>query len=371
MSHKWYLGSLLCHAWTSFDMMCCTASILHLVAISLDRYWVVTRVEYVYNRPKRTIVWMIVLSWSVALAIPMPPLFGWKSPAGDPTHSGSCFISQEMGYVVFATLGAFYLPFTLMVIIYCKIYAAAKSRIRKKLFKKEYKNSAKLENTTKEADLMMVTRLSVVGYAATATTTTTAAIATELSRPKNDKIEKGSTTQKKESEIIMENPSNELVSQKNSAGKQKRFRLFLHRKHHTTIESENSLACDSPVTPVKFSSARQFLLRGSSRNVLSNEERVKQKQEQKRERKAARTLAIVTGTFIICWLPFFIVETIRPFCAGPECSVPGLLTSVVVWLGYVNSLLNPVIYTIFNPEFRTAFNKLLFRKCSSVLCAKN
>lgn len=38
VSHEWTLGPELCDMWTSSDVLCCTASILHLVAIALDRY---------------------------------------------------------------------------------------------------------------------------------------------------------------------------------------------------------------------------------------------------------------------------------------------------------------------------------------------
>jgi len=50
VSVNWFLGREVCDAWISFDVFCCTASILHLVAISLDRYWAVTRVDYIHNR---------------------------------------------------------------------------------------------------------------------------------------------------------------------------------------------------------------------------------------------------------------------------------------------------------------------------------
>lgn len=81
--------------------------------------------------------------------------------------------------------------------------------------------------------------------------------------------------------------------------------------------------------------------------------------ETKRERKAAKTLAIITGAFVVCWLPFFLMALVLPLC-GETCSLNDKIASLFLWLGYFNSTLNPVIYTIFSPEFRQAFKRILF-----------
>ena len=77
------------------------------------------------------------------------------------------------------------------------------------------------------------------------------------------------------------------------------------------------------------------------------------------EKRAAKTLGIIMGCFVVCWLPFFIVAVLRPFYA-----VPPVVTEIITWLGYFNSLINPGIYTFFNQDFRRAFYKIVtFRMC--------
>ncbi|ESN99782.1 hypothetical protein HELRODRAFT_128054, partial [Helobdella robusta] len=77
-----------------------------------------------------------------------------------------------------------------------------------------------------------------------------------------------------------------------------------------------------------------------------------------REHKTTKTLGIIMGSFICCWLPFFILALIRPLLPDPSV-VPHWLGHCLQWLGFANSLLNPVIYARFNREFRTPFKHIL------------
>ena len=75
----------------------------------------------------------------------------------------------------------------------------------------------------------------------------------------------------------------------------------------------------------------------------------------RREGKTAKTLSIVVGGFIVCWLPFFVVYIVEPFCPLTLCSITEELRSFCTWLGYANSLINPFIYAAYNPYFRSSF----------------
>ena len=80
-----------------------------------------------------------------------------------------------------------------------------------------------------------------------------------------------------------------------------------------------------------------------------------------KEFKAAKTLAVVVGAFVICWLPFVTLNMIYSLC-DPSHDCPLVKVEVIMvtkWMHYGNSLLNPIIYTVMNREFRGAFKALL------------
>ncbi|KAG9346551.1 hypothetical protein JZ751_006862, partial [Albula glossodonta] len=82
-----------------------------------------------------------------------------------------------------------------------------------------------------------------------------------------------------------------------------------------------------------------------------------------REHKATVTLAAVLGAFIICWFPYFTFFTSMGLRKVTKYNKTAY--SVVLWLGYANSTLNPILYATLNRDFRAAFGQLL---CGKKVC---
>lgn len=91
-----------------------------------------------------------------------------------------------------------------------------------------------------------------------------------------------------------------------------------------------------------------------------------QRLRMQRDNKAAKTLGIIMGAFLFCWLPFFAWYVLSTMC--DSLVTPPTIVSTLFWIGYFNSVLNPVIYAFYNRDFRRAFKTLLFCSGASVCC---
>lgn len=75
----WIFGDTWCAIWLAVDVWMCTASILNLCAISLDRYLAVTRpVKYPSLMSTKRARWLIGVVWVLSFVICFPPLVPWK-----------------------------------------------------------------------------------------------------------------------------------------------------------------------------------------------------------------------------------------------------------------------------------------------------
>ncbi|XP_043962762.1 trace amine-associated receptor 1-like [Gambusia affinis] len=79
----------------------------------------------------------------------------------------------------------------------------------------------------------------------------------------------------------------------------------------------------------------------------------------KMERKATKTLVIVMGVFLLCWLPSFLCTTVFTFS---NASQPGPLVEILNWLALSNSTFNPFIYALFYRWFRSAIRMIISGK---------
>uniref|UniRef100_A0A665VM62 5-hydroxytryptamine receptor 7 n=1 Tax=Echeneis naucrates TaxID=173247 RepID=A0A665VM62_ECHNA len=121
---QWIFGQFFCNVFIAMDVMCCTASIMTLCVISIDRYLGITKpLTYPVRQNGCCMAKMILSVWLLSASITLPPLFGWAQNVND---GRVCLISQDFGYTIYSTAVAFYIPMSVMLIMYYRIYRAAK-----------------------------------------------------------------------------------------------------------------------------------------------------------------------------------------------------------------------------------------------------
>ncbi|XP_031350548.1 5-hydroxytryptamine receptor 1-like [Photinus pyralis] len=120
------------------------------------------------------------------------------------------------------------------------------------------------------------------------------------------------------------------------------------------------MSIKTPASQLKQPKSNLLTSIKASPNINTNQKKLRF--QLAKERKASTTLGIIMSAFTICWLPFFVLALIRPFL-DPTSSTLTTLSSLFLWLGYANSLLNPIIYATLNRDFRKPFQEILYFRC--------
>ncbi|XP_076148672.1 alpha-1B adrenergic receptor-like [Alosa pseudoharengus] len=121
----WVFGRIFCDIWAALDVLCCTASIMSLCVISIDRYIGVSYpLQYPNIVTERRALLAMVGVWILSLVISIGPLLGWKQPPSpEPTI---CLITEEPFYALFSSLGSFYIPLIVILVMYFRVYVVVK-----------------------------------------------------------------------------------------------------------------------------------------------------------------------------------------------------------------------------------------------------
>ncbi|XP_022235169.1 5-hydroxytryptamine receptor 1-like [Limulus polyphemus] len=292
LTGSWNLGPEVCDMWVAFDVTSCTASILNLCMISVDRYLAITKpLTYGVRRTSRRICLCIAAVWVLSCLISVPPLIVLGNEHGTPAEP-TCEVSQNFGYQLYATLGSFYIPLMVMIFVYLKIYVAAKRVVEAEHKSLVYaqRNACRNEN----------------GYCQS---------------------------------------QGPLLIQKVSSV--------------STVTEKNLLSGSNTQDPSQNTTGNLVGVGDLPRSQPQN------KSSMWKERKASITLGIIMSAFTVCWLPFFVLTLLRAVDED-MFSVSPSVRSLVLWLGYINSMMNPIIYVTFHHDFRRTFKEILCLRCTTV-----
>ncbi|CAF2088920.1 unnamed protein product [Rotaria magnacalcarata] len=408
---RWIFGKIMCQIFVTSDVLLCTSSILNLCAIALDRYWAISDpIHYARQRTIRRVFLMIMLVWMLSGTISIPPIIAAMLGSRELQNFNElqqCELSNNKAYVIYSACGSFYIPALIMTIVYAHVFIETKKRFRERA-----KAAAKLAKATRtDNNQLMPTDIAMNNsikhkhhhhhhhhhrhyhkkHVTKSSQTHSAGSSLKSSQSNGSVIDNFSVDDPEEimrtnlsptssnncpigclltdintsPELISINADSNNILQKTAdalaiplfeqypADEKNIENGFLIQQQHAAVQTTD-LSNKKRVPSKEI--GRRSLFKGKSLATLMNE---RQKISLTRERRLSRTLGIIISVFLLCWLPFFVVYILSAFI-DVSLYMKEPLPTLILWLGYINSACNPLIYTVFNVEFRTAFKRLLF-----------
>lgn len=359
----WIFGEIWCRLWLMLDVFMCTASIYNLVAISIDRFFAIVRpMAYPRIITHRKICLMISSAWVVSFLICIPPAFWTNHLIENKTSSQiSIHANQSVctplhnspAYVIFSAFGSFYFPMAVIILIYSRIFLAARKVSLSTA--KGYVALRLLKCIPPNLDLNDTNEFNAKPRKANNLEIEIMNHSEDVLRIHSGKYSNGELGGgNKISHLLHKNSTKELIVSKE----------FRNSEVKKSLEEEiksapiaASLILFGGITPINSIENPSINTNSAVAKMVGRKTFLR---KMKIEIRAAKTVAAITGCFITCWMGFAVIYVLSafPFCSNSRC-VPEWLSGFFIWLGYVNSGLNVIIYALLSKQFRDAFKHIL------------
>nr|XP_060627973.1 histamine H3 receptor [Anolis sagrei ordinatus] len=324
---RWTFGRSFCKLWLVIDYLLCTTSVFNIVLISYDRFLSVTRaVSYRAQQGDTSqAVFKMVMVWILAFLLYGPAIISWEYISGGSIiPDGECYAEffYNWYFLITASTIEFFTPFISVTFFNLSIYLNIQKRTKVRL---DVLNETQNQNFMEEIEMSQDAQISMkcCKWEPKDTTQT-------LDVPKwndQEEISRGSTFVKSSLESNTENSRSPIDKVKPSSKKNCKDMVSTHSlEKRMTVASQNM--------------SQRFRL--------------------KRDKKVAKSLAVIVGIFGLCWAPYTLLMIIRAACHG-HC-IPEYWYETSFWLLWVNSAINPILYPLCHYSFRRAFVKLLCPK---------
>ncbi|XP_010195976.2 histamine H1 receptor [Colius striatus] len=388
LNSVWTLGLPACLFWLSMDYVASTASILNLFILCIDRYRSVQQpLKYLKYRTKMRASIMILGVWLLSF-LWVIPILGWHVFANSGKRKVMANVTCETEFSdvtwfkVLTAIVNFYLPSIMMLWFYYKIFRAVrkhcqhreltngsyqsfseKNSVHHSKMKDEQNICTQKQNLDEkappknvEAELhFSVSDKSSKGLASKSNRKVLKwscfPVTTAPAEPGLDKAGKKCVSVTKENE-----DEEEQCSQDSDLSDGSDNHTFTEVPCGEPSNSNPEGSCSAREKPEGSNSRGLAYLRKTWQSLHTHPKRRVQGLHGNRERKAAKQLGVIMAAFMLCWIPYFVLFMVIALHGHKQFSQLHMFT---IWLGYVNSTLNPFLYPLCNQNFKKTFKKIL------------
>lgn len=399
----------------AFDFLCSSASFLTLTAMSIERYKMLTSSYlHIKHSSKIRVIIFICLSWLLPFVTWVPVILVYRL-TGKMNKQNMCSMPDDKYLILFLCVIIYHIPLICMVVFYTKLIvhikksslnnlesegsylAKSKNNLNNSLFPHVNENPRSFNYSTNYDQIKLpdfsikksnssnfigmnsfdyethsANRSFLSNFFSLNANIFGCCCKRDKNSPKKDTQNSGKSVKyfpneknkslrfKKNLIVVSGRKSNDLSVANseclNSRKNSNNFKFEQDSTNSTMIRCKvqnNSMNNFIEYQEMKSKKDPEVLIKRCSNASLKKNSIYETSNYQnlrlKRNRKAARMLGLLVASFSICWLPYTIIY---PFCQFYKTFFPNWFVSIVWWMGYINSTINPFLYVYSNKNIR-------------------